>query len=140
MKQVPTLTLDGYVADVDLMINKLFEYFLLSEYSQTKLFYTEISSLPYLIRDAGPDMEKLEVSVRDTLVTMYGRYWKEVEVITSVQTTNKTVDKTNYRVNIDIKITVDGIVHTLSKSALVDKGDITNIDKKIEYFLGADNV
>lgn len=140
MKQVPTLTLNGYVADVDLMISKLFEYFLLSEYSQTKLFYTEISSLPYLIRDAGSDTEKLESSVRDTLITMYSRFWREVEVVTGIQDTNKADNKSNYRINIDIKVTVGGIVHTLIKSALVDKGGIKNIDKKIDYFLGADNV
>lgn len=140
MKQVPTLTLDGYISNVDLMISKLFEYFILSEYSQTKLFYTEISSLAYLIRVAGPDKEKLEELVIDTLTTLYGRYWDNITIHASAVDINTSDKKSAYRLNIDIEVIVDGATHTLSKAAEIEDNLLKQIDKKIDYFLGATNV
>ena len=137
MKQVPTLTLDGYLDNVDLMMTKLFEYFVLSEYSQTKLFYTEIASLPYLIRIAGPDNGKLEDMVKSTLTTLYSRYWDNVTINTIITEENKNDSKSALKIGIEIEVIVNGKTYTLNKAAETDNGSVKSVDAKLDYFLGA---
>jgi len=134
---LPTLTLDGYLDSVEIMMTKLFEYFVTSEYSQTKLFYTNISSLPYLVRDAGPDLDKLEDSVKETLTKLYSRFWNNVTVFVNVK--DKKISSTKHKtiIDIDIEVIHNNRTYTLNKSAEVTDNKVRKLDKKIDYFLGA---
>ena len=134
---LPTLTLDGYLDSVEIMMTKLFEYFVTSEYSQSKLFYTNISSLPYLVRDAGPDLDKLEDSVKETLTKLYSRFWNNVTVFVNVK--DKKISSTKHKtiIDIDIEVIHNNRTYTLNKSAEVTDNEVRKIDKKIDYFLGA---
>jgi len=137
VKKVPTLTLDGYLDNTDFMMTKLFEYFVLSEYSQTKLFYGEISSLPYLVRDAGPDFNKLEDSVKDTLFKLYNRYWGNVDVDVGIKEEKINEHKHRVILVINVEVVHDGKTYTLNKSASIEDNEVKKIDNKIDYFLGA---
>ncbi len=103
--KLPTLTNDKILDNEKLIIEKLYEYFLASEYSQTSFYVDNIASLKYLIatnpiEDSPTD---LETNIKDTLKNMYIRYFDEVEIFCSVNVQQNEV--TVYDINIDIHVT-----------------------------------
>jgi len=139
MKAVPTLTTDGFVTDPSIMLIKIYEYFLSSDYSQSVSFYGNIASLPYLIREAGSDFEELKILVKDTLNKMCSRYWTNTNVEVSFTTKKISPNKHSNNINIDITIIENGKTHTLSKSVNVTDYKVKTFDEKIEYFLQGEN-
>lgn len=135
MKAVPTLTTDGFISDPSIMLIKIYEYFLSSDYSQSVIFYGNISSLPYLIREAGSDFDELKILVKDTLNKMCSRYWTNSNVDVTFTSTPISSTKHSNNINIDIIIIDNGRTYTLNKSVNITDYKVKTFDDKVEYFL-----
>ena len=46
--KLPMLNRNGWIENKEIVIDKLFEHFLASEYSQTNLLYGEVASLKFI--------------------------------------------------------------------------------------------
>lgn len=86
---IPTLTTDGYVTNKNIIMRKLWEYFVTSEYSQSNTFYAKVSSLKWLIASHKVSSE-LSRSVEDSLVALYKRYFDNVECDATIESVNNT--------------------------------------------------
>jgi hypothetical protein len=130
--QLPTLTDDGILEDDRLKSVKLFEYFLVSEYSQSTIFFGDISSLKYLIAEYSDDYSTLTNEIQNTLTKLYNRYFDHSDVTCVLKNQD---DQTNaFDLFIEIEITNDNKKFKLSKTVSVVDNAI-DILKTIEYSL-----
>ena len=75
---VPTLSRAGYVTEGKILARKLFDYYMLSLYSQSTTYYGNITSLAYSLYKGGDDVEAFSEYVKSSLSTYYGRYFERV--------------------------------------------------------------
>jgi hypothetical protein len=124
-KVVPTMSIFGFTSDPQVMTEKLFLYFITSEYSQTVTFYGEISSLKYILYQHATEPDELEDLIREQLVILYKKYFPEVDVVVIVKKGKK---EGNYIIDISIHTkTSDGIESTVSKTLKTEGSKITNL-------------
>ncbi len=123
--KLPTLTTNKILENDSLIINKLYEYFLASEYSQTFFYKPHVASLKYLIGEYEVDDDELEEAVRSTLTTLYERYFDEVEVTCIVEPEEENTN--NYGIKINIEIVNNGIAKALNRTVSIS-------ENKINYF------
>jgi len=124
---LPTLTLTGWIYDKNIIIKKLMEYFLTSDYSQSTLYYGKISSLKYLIKEYQYDKSLLIDNVKNTLENLYKRYFKEVEIEISID--DSTSEAVMY---LDITCyDEDNKKYTLTQSFNINEDIMTKVDEKI---------
>lgn len=77
--QLPSLSEVGFISNKNLIMSKLFGYFMASEYSQSNTFYGSICSLKYLIAE-NTDPSSLATAIENTLTGMYSKYFDKVTV------------------------------------------------------------
>jgi len=123
---IPSLSVNGFIKDNDSIMVKLYEYFITSEYSQSNTFYGEIASLKYILQHYS-GIAELKVAIRETLTTMYSRYFTSVTVDVTI---NETDNSTTYLV--DITATDDlGTISKLTNSVRSVGDALVNIDKTL---------
>ena len=114
-------------------MNKLFEYFLASDYSQSNNFIGTIKSLKYLL-SANMKPNDLANKVKEALYLLYSNYFDNVSVTCDVI----SEDRAKYRIYIEIKGDRDGNRHTLSKELKSTDNKIDNfeneLDKLYQYY------
>jgi len=120
--QLPTLTDDRILENDMLKINKLYEYFIASEHSQSFFYKNNVESLKYLISEYTIENGNLETEIRKSLEKMYSRYFDEVSVLCSVEPEEE--DSNNYTIAIDIQIINNEVSHTLMRSVNVSHNRI----------------
>lgn len=125
---LPTLTLTGWVYDKNLLIKKVLEYFITSDYSESIIYYGKISSFKYLVKEYGHDKYLLRDNIKSTLENLYKRYFKEVNVDIDVKE-----DKNN-ELNIYLELLCydeNNVKYTLSQSFSSNINILEAVDKKI---------
>ena len=80
---LPTLTSAGWIKDPKVKMNKLFEYFMASERSQTTLVKTGAHSLKYILANTK-DFTQTATMIKDSLTALYAAYFDDVDVETQV--------------------------------------------------------
>ena len=90
---MPTLTPEGFTTNKAIMMIKLYEYFLSSEYSQSNTFYGDIASLKYILSEAK-DATELNDMVTAALTKMYNTYYMTTTVYTVVKETDNNMTVT----------------------------------------------
>ena len=101
MSKIHTLDTNGNVAGTKAVMKRLFQNFLLSDYSQTMFYTGHVASLRYIYSKHADDADKLENEIKGTLEVLYGRYFEIIEVDVVAQ-----VDKENkIHITIAIKVT-----------------------------------
>lgn len=104
MKVVPSLAENGWIRDKKLQMHYLFSYFKTSRYSQSVLYFRNISSLDYLLQEYGDDPTRLQTAVTNTLEKLYLRFYTTVDVFTEVKITkHDSKHITILYINIDTK-------------------------------------
>jgi len=117
---MPTLTPDGFTTNKSIMMIKLYEYFLSSEYSQSNTFYGDIASLKYILSEAK-DATELDDMVTAALTKMYNTYYMTTTVYTVIKETdnNMTVtvnvvcrdyDQKVYKLNETLRVTSNKVI------------------------------
>lgn len=84
-KVVPTLTVDGFVKTIPQTCDYLLSHFFLSQYSQSNLYYGNISSLAYIIQEYGHDEQNMLLNIQSNLTTLFGRFFDSVEATANIK-------------------------------------------------------
>jgi len=83
-KVLPTLDTDGFVKQSQAMIDYLLSYYILTDTAQSLLFKNSLISLPKTYAKYMDDAEGFAKAIKDDLNTLLQKYFKIVDVITSV--------------------------------------------------------
>jgi len=122
LSQLPTLTEDRILSNDVLKINKLYEYFLASEYSQTFFYKEHVASLKYLLGTYSIEEDDLKMAIIETLEKMYSRYFDEVSVFCEL--VPEEIDSNAYLLNLNIEVTNNSIKNTLNRSVAITNNKI----------------
>jgi hypothetical protein len=126
---LPSLSDEGFISNKEVIIAKLFKYFLASNYSQSNTFYGDISSLSYIIATNIPN-DKMRTDLETTLIKLYGRYFDSVDFNVNIETDNTDVAK----IYIDGTLQ-DGVdVYNLSKTVAIQGSTITNFENLLDEY------
>jgi len=106
MDALPTLTVEGFTTDPAIIVIRLYEYFMASDYSQSLTFLGEIASMKYIASNAK-SIEELDRMVKDTLTKMYTNYFPVVVIDTIPKETDTLMEVT---VNI-VATDKNGVIH-----------------------------
>lgn len=124
-KVLPTMSVFGITNDPGVITEKLFMYFITSEYSQSVTFYGEISSLKYLLNQYATEPATLKNKIYESLMILYKKYFPVVEIDVDVIEDPVTKNK-----ELNIKITTeteDGVISTVDEELQVSNNNITNL-------------
>jgi hypothetical protein len=134
MKALPTLTTHGFITDETLLMSKLYEYFLTTQYSQSVFYKDYINSYDKIIKNSPTVSNKLEYELSDALYKLYNRYFDDVTPTVRLEDKNPE-GETAYRLYIDIEcVGSDGRKLALSKVLVTTDGVIQDLDDIINYF------
>ena len=126
---LPSLSDEGFITNKDIIIAKLFKYFLASNFSQSNTFYGDIASLNYIIANNVPD-DKLKADLETTLIKLYSRYFDKVDFIATIETDYTDVAK----VYIEGTLQDNGNTYTLSKVVAIQGSTITNFENLLDEY------
>ena len=130
---VPTLTIDGFVSNRNLIMTKLFEYFLASDANQSTMFYGKICSLKNIIKQEGTP-SKIESRIASDLKALYLNFFTSVDVLTEIvddQSNGPSAPKKLSIIKIDISASYKDKMYTLSQEIQYSNADILEFDKRI---------
>ena len=82
---LPTLSPEGWVQSTAEQADYLISHFFASEYSQSHLYNSNVSSFQYIIQNAQGDMSKTVTDLKTTLSIYYSRYFTDVVVEASYE-------------------------------------------------------
>lgn len=77
---IPTLSTAGFVSDVPTMIDRMFSYYLTSDYSQSNIFHGSILSLQKQIQAYQHNPLELTNNIRDELEGYFGSIADSVSI------------------------------------------------------------
>jgi len=125
---LPTTSIFGITDDPSIITEKLFLYFITSEYSQSVTFYGKITSLKYYLNSYATDTGKLRSSIYDSLITLYKKYFDNVTVEVDIHSKDNNKNTSDLVINIKVTTeTEDGVVSTVDENVAVDGVRITNL-------------
>ena len=126
---LPSLSDEGFITNKEVIIAKLFKYFLASNYSQSNTFYGDISSLNYIIATNTPN-DKMRADLETTLIKLYGRYFDSVDFNVNIETDNTDVAK----IYIDGTLQDGTNTYNLSKTVAIQGSTITNFENLLDEY------
>jgi len=121
-KSVPNLSHRGFVNDIVGRVDLLLSYFLVANYSQTELYYSKITSLPYLVKRFGEDPRQLVSQVQSSLTTYFSRYFEGILIECDFQYLDRIAATGPYRITIQITaLDQNGVrVNIASELSMID--------------------
>jgi len=129
-KIVPTLSLDGYVQDENVMMSKIYEYFLLTQYSQSYLYGGYIESYDKSIKATTALGSEVEAALENSLYRLYDKYFTDVEPTVKLEDEDGL-----YKLTIDVScVGANGDKLYLSKAMTITDGKINEIAGILDYF------
>lgn len=132
---LPSLTDEGFISNKNIMLGKLFQYFLASNYSQSNTFFGDISSLSYILANNVPD-NKMKADIETTLVKLYSRYFDKADFVVTIEDNYTDVAP----VYIEGVLVDNGITYTLSKVLSIQGTTILNYENLLdEYYSEVNN-
>lgn len=114
---VPSLDTDGFTSDVKVMLRRLYNYFLISEHSQTITYKESPVSLNHLLELYIDDLTILKIKTEDVLQIYLNKYFDTVEVHITIKDSEVTDTP-----SMDIAIKVSNNNHS---TTLLDSVDIS---------------
>lgn len=110
----PTLDGKGWVTAPNDLLDVAFSDFMMSDYSQSSLFYGQIASLPYLIARCGQDLFRLKQEVRSTLESHLGPYFDVVQV--TADTITDPLGGPAVELRVGMVVVKDGVSYRLDRA------------------------
>jgi len=124
---VPTLTTDGFVQNIGPLADRLLSYFLVSEYSQSNIYYGKISSLAYLVYKYGSDPQQMNIEIQRTLQTYLDRHFDSVTIRVTIEDDPENPDSGQYGLRLDIQVSKDGERYSLGKEVSVINSKLVSL-------------
>ena len=123
---VPTLSRDGYISNTEDTMRKIFEYYLVSEYSQSNTFRGEVVSITYDL-EMGANVGDKRDNINRSLSKLFTRYFDNPDISVNIDT------KHDPKLNITIKISViiNNRTYILSNNISSTKNIINSIDDAV---------
>ncbi len=110
-RQVPSISTDKFISESLLKLDVLYAYFLASEFSQSNIYRSSISSMKYIFNKHSNNETDLVSETKRVLEEYLGRYFKTVE-------TNIEIDDDDGALNIAIKVTDEDDIETSLSNVL----------------------
>lgn len=137
VKVLPTLTYNGFIDDVDEMLNRIYFYYVTSDYTQSITFFGEIKSLQYALKRADYKPDRSTEEVKQDLITILHRYFTNLDadsIIVDYKEKTTGTDKVIYVIGIDLEVVDNnGKKHQLSKSIELDENDKLHFGEGLDY-------
>lgn len=125
---LPSLTIHGMIDNKHLIMKKLWEYFITSDYSQSTSFAGHVHSLRYLI--ASEQQGNLASAIESALTEMYTPYFSQIEV--KAEVTDKETDS-KYSIGISVYAKdAEGTLYTLNKELKTSNGNIDKYEELVD--------
>lgn len=122
---IPSLSSNGWVTAQAQKADLLMAHFFASDALQSYLYINNVSSLPYIVEQAGDDIITLTQQLRLTLEKYLGRYYDLVDVdITNV---DDPLDSSKVNLNLYIKATDNGKDYVFAKLIETVNGKLSKI-------------
>lgn len=125
---LPTLTLDGFVTNKQIMLSKIWEYFLTSEYSQSNVFHGDIFSFKYIMATASGQLECSRI-IEENLSNLFRKYYETVLVDVIVEDVGDTGTQ---RVKISVTVKEDDKSYYLADEVEYTNGKIENFETALD--------
>ena len=122
---LPSLDSAGWTNDPATILDKAFSYFVISDHSQSDMYFGNISSLPYQLYQAGNDLELLSVDLQTELATYLKRYFDDVSVQIEIK---QNLKDQLYRMRLFVGVNVKGSEYTLDKILTYDNSSIKSVN------------
>lgn len=116
---LPILGADGWVESSNKMADFIMSHFLATDYSQSYLFDTKISSFGSLIASYGHQPSELMNNVEQSLSTLFGRYFTNVVVECTNVSPEPESSKFVMGLYVEFRMN-DGTVNNISKIAEIE--------------------
>lgn len=123
---VPSLSPAGWLKSPAEKLDKLLSYYFVSEFSQTNIYFGQVTSLPHHIKLYGHSEDALTTAMRDALSRMLSPYFDGVEVnITTDQPAQG--DEARIHIKIDIVVSQGGVKYSAGRVAETVNGSLMRI-------------
>lgn len=109
--EVPTLSLQGWLASPAEKIDRLLMYYFTTHASQTNVFSGSLASLTYQVQQYGHRPEQLREEMIDTLREFLQPYYESVNVDVVITQPEQGNDQ-RYDIRMDIELVHEGVRHT----------------------------
>lgn len=128
-RKVPSLSMKGWVNTVPEMVEKLLDYYFLSDHSQSDWY--EIFSLPYHVAVQGNSPNQIRSLMTNDLMTYFGRYFPDNPSvqIDVIDKTSAGSDIARYEIQTEVIVVEGGTQYSVAKAIQVLNSQITILDK-----------
>jgi len=133
-KVLPTLSTKGFISDENIIMSKLYEYFLTTQNSQSLLYGDDIESYDKIIKNNIVVHKELENDLNNSIYNLYSKYFTDVEPDVKLKEHDINGNSV-YKVKIEVSCKgKNNTTLTLSKSLTIDNGKISEIAEVLDYF------
>lgn len=116
-KAIPTLSTDGYVTDPKKILSYLFAHVHEVRHDDTNIYLGYATSVAKVIAEHGKSPDDFAVNLRTALSTCFNRFFDDVNLTVTAKT---TIETSEYSVDIDMVVTLDGKSYSLGRELSVD--------------------
>lgn len=120
---VPSLSKDGWVNTPMKALDYLFSHIFLSDYSQTYIYYTRVTSIPYILFRNQLSVGDLSRDLKVSLEEYFSNYYDTV----NCEVVENESDSTSKSLTIFLEVIDDSRVYTLSKVIKYSNSKVTSI-------------
>ena len=124
---VPTLSTLGYISDPDNKFDALLAHAFVSDYNQTYLYPSNITSVPELIEAGGSNMTALSDSINTGLTRYFNKYYDSVEIDVSVVPNPVNSNSQQITFSVVIKVTENQAQFSYGRLLVTENTRLVNI-------------
>lgn len=92
---VPHLSSKGWITDMTNKLDVLLSHFIVAEHSQSHIYFSNITSLPYLVATYGHNPDTMRDMTQSALERYLNRYFQAVEVEVTTRDIIESGEATN---------------------------------------------
>lgn len=122
---VPSLSTDGWVTDIRKKADLVIAHYLASDYSQSNVFLTRITSLAYQVQTYGHDPEQLQPLIQSSLQAYLERYFESATVKVTIESSEQGTAR--YDIRFDGVVTQGGLRYSVGKLIEVQNNKVKRI-------------
>lgn len=124
---LPTLSVDGWISSLNKKADHLMGYFLLSQYSQSVLYHSNIQSFPYLIARYGDDQQALREQVGLSFYDLFTPYFDEVNYQVDIKESQDS--DTVFVIRLSASVVSEGVRYDLAYLVQTSQTTVLNYIK-----------
>ena len=123
-KPLVSLSSQGWITSLEHQADRMFAYFVTSEYSQSVLYYGSVRSLPWLVQKYGNDRTDFRREVKNALDNLFSFY---DNVLTEVTLVEGDDDSNQFSVNVSCVLTYQSQEYSLARQLQIADNRVKKI-------------